>query len=195
MKKDTIKQINLCAKVVFVSAGIILTILHFVPNSNFPKIGAYLTTILLAFVPDIIRNVLKIKMSDELAMAYYIFLIPAMLMGIDLDLYRAWPPLDKIAHGSSGILAGFAANELFLQGIKDKKHAKTWLRVSFIICFAAFTAAIWECFEFTMDKFVPGSHMQQLISVGLDDTMFDIISALIGGVFASVLITSFEKKK
>ena len=47
----------------------------------------------------------------------------------------------------------------------------------------------WECFEFASDKFL-GQHMQQLISVGVDDTMFDLLAAAAGSIIGAVLMTT-----
>jgi hypothetical protein len=54
--------------------------------------------------------------------------------------------------------------------------------------FSMAIATAWEFFEFAMDKFF-GFCMQQLISVGLDDTMFDLLAATIGAAFGGWLMS------
>ena len=188
--KQYLKQINLCIKVIIITVGVLLSVLYFVPGTQFYKIWSYLATIALAFVPEIWRHVFKLKASDELELAYYIFLIPAMVLGIDLDIYKVWTPLDKVAHGSSGVLAAVVAWEISGQAYTKKAETK-WYKYIFMICFAAMTAAVWECFEYGSDKLF-GTHMQELISVGLDDTMQDILFALCGGIVTTGLIGILE---
>ena len=54
--------------------------------------------------------------------------------------------------------------------------------------FSMAIAVIWEFFEFACDKFL-GQSMQQLISVGVDDTMFDLLAATLGAGLGGWLLT------
>lgn len=190
--KQYIKQINLCIKVVIITVGVLLSILYLVPGTQFYKIWSYLATIALAFAPEIWRHVFRLKLSDQTELAYYIFLIPAMLLGIDLDVYKTWAPLDKIVHCGSGMLATVVAWEILGQVFAKKQLPAKWFRCLFMICFAIMTAAAWECFEYASDKFF-GTHMQELISVGLDDTMQDILVAIAGSIITAGLVTIISK--
>ena len=189
--KRYLKQINLCIKVIIITVGILLSVLYLVPGTQFYKIWSYLATVALAFAPEVWRHVFRLKLSDETELAYYIFLIPAMVLGIDLDIYKVWTPLDKVAHCASGVLAAVVAWEVSGQAYTKKAETR-WYKYFFMICFAAMTAAVWECFEYGSDKLF-GTHMQELISVGLDDTMQDILFALIGGISTTVLIGILER--
>lgn len=186
--KQYLKQINLCIKVIIITIGVLLSVLYLVPGTQFYKIWSYLATIGLAFAPEIWRHAFRLKLSEEAELAYYIFLIPAMILGIDLDIYKIWAPLDKIAHCASGMLAAVAAWEVARQ-VSEKKSQRVprWFKYLFMICFVAMTAAVWECFEYGSDKIL-GTHMQELISVGLDDTMQDILFALAGGISTTLII-------
>lgn len=189
--KQYLKQINLCIKVVIITIGILLSVLYLVPGTQFYKIWSYIATIGLAFVPEIWRHVFHLKLSDQLELAYYIFLIPAMVLGIDLDIYKVWIPLDKVAHCTSGVLAAVVAWEISNQAFSKWKTPTKWYKYLFMICFVAMTAAVWECFEYGSDKLF-GTHMQELVSVGLDDTMQDILFALLGGILTTGLIGALE---
>lgn len=189
--KQYLKQINLCIKVIIVTIGILLSVLYLVPGTQFYKIWSYVATIGLAFVPEIWRYIFRLKISEQTELAYYIFLIPAMILGIDLDIYKVWVPLDKIAHCASGMLAAVVGWEIAGQAFPKKQQAK-WFKYLFMICFVATTAAVWECFEYGSDKIL-GTHMQELISVGLDDTMQDILFALGGGIVTTAIIMLLEK--
>ncbi|MBQ3309078.1 DUF2238 domain-containing protein [Candidatus Saccharibacteria bacterium] len=165
--------------------GAVLAIMHFIPalSESFPKIWSYLATMALPFGMDVLRF-LGLKISKRFEIAYLLFIIPAMILGIDLDIYKIFYPFDKIVHCLSGVLAAFGAREIIEQA--SGKPDQAWFRALFSICFVAFTAAVWECFEFSCDQ-IAGQHMQELIAPGLSDTMWDIIVALIGGVVGTVL--------
>lgn len=189
--KSYLKQVNLCAKVLVIAAGVIFSVLYLVPGTNFYKIWSYAATIGLAFAPEIWRHLFRMNLSDEGELLYYIFLLPAMIMGIDLDLYRTWDGFDKAVHCFSGMLAVVVAREILLQAFSSKK-LPVWFKILFMVSFTALTAALWECFEFMCDKCF-GQHMQELVSTGLDDTMFDIIFALLGGVVTSGLLSVCDR--
>ena len=163
--------------------GAVLAVLYFIPGTGFTKIWSYLATMALPFVMDVLR-IFGIKVSDRFEIAYLIFIIPAMVLGIDFDVYRIIYPFDKIVHGASGVLAAFGAREIIDQA--SGKPDEMWFKALWSISFVALTAALWECFEFSCDQ-VLGQDMQELIAPGLQDTMWDIIVALLGGMVGTIL--------
>lgn len=179
-----IKFLNRFLRIFIIASGTIFSILHFLPatSSSWPKIWSYLATIALAFFPDIL-SLIKLKPNDQLVFYYYIFLIPAMLLGIDLDYYRTLPFYDKIVHGASGTLTFVFAREL----LKNHLKKQPLLRFIFLIGAVALIAVLWECYEFSYDQLFHG-HMQQLVSVGVADTMWDLIAALIGGLIGFLFL-------
>lgn len=173
---------------VFLS-GVVFLVIWALPGESFHKFWSYLATLGLALTPIILRKILHFKISDELVLGYYCFIIPAMVLGIDLDFYKPGPYYDKIVHFFSGVLAVFAARELmynFKMQTKTQRSTR-WFQVLLAVGFAALTAVLWECFEFTCDQFF-GQHMQELISEGVADTMYDLISATVGAILASLLL-------
>jgi hypothetical protein len=48
---------------------------------------------------------------------------------------------------------------------------------------------LWEFFEFACDKLL-GQSMQQLVSIGVDDTMYDLIMAFIGSLIGGFMLTN-----
>lgn len=190
--KRYLKQINLCFKVIIITIGVLLAVLYLVPGTQFYKIWSYLATIALAFAPEVWRHVFHLKLSDETELAYYIFLIPAMIMGIDLDVYKVWKPFDKIVHCGSGVLTTVVAWEVLEQTFTKKQMPAKWFRCLFMIGFAIMAATLWECFEYGSDKFF-GTHMQELISEGVDDTMQDILVAIAGSIVTAGLIVLISK--
>ena len=63
----------------------------------------------------------------------------------------------------------------------------------FYFAFTALIAVAWEIFEFSYDQICGGS-MQTLISDGVSDTMWDLITALIGGGTAGFFIMFAQQK-
>lgn len=182
--KNKIAYLNNFLKYGIFLCGVLLLILHFVPGPSayFTKVWSYVATAALPFVPDFLR-LFGLKISRKLEFWYYMFIIPAMILGIDLDFYKwRWFPFDKVVHLASGCLAAFVGREIIEQA--SGKPDLLWFKALFCVCFVCFTAVLWECFEFACDQLFKQS-MQQLISVGVADTMWDMISALIGGVVAT----------
>lgn len=171
-------------KIGIVITGAVLAILFFIPGTGFTKIWSYLATIALPFAMDILR-LLGVKVSKRFELAYLLFIIPAMVMGIDFDVYKIIYPFDKIVHTLSGVLTAFGAREIIDQA--SGKPDQMWFKALFSMAFVALVAVLWECFEFLMDQ-VTGTNMQELIAPGIADTMFDMIVALIGGVIGTVLV-------
>ena len=177
------KRLITLLKIGIALTGAVLAILYFIPGTGFVKIWSYLATIGLPFVMDVLR-LLGLRVSKRFELAYLLFIIPAMVAGIDFDVYKIIYPFDKIVHTLSGVLTAFGAREIIDQA--SGKPDQIWFKALFSIAFVALVAVLWECFEFLMDQ-VAGMHMQELIAPGIADTMFDMIVALIGGVIGTIL--------
>ena len=181
--RSKLKILNYILKAIIFLSGLVLMVMFFSKASGTYKIWSYLATMALPFSVDLVR-LLGLKISDRLEAAILIFIIPAMILGIDLDWYKIIYPFDKIVHGASGILAAFGAREIINQA--SGKPDNIWFKVTFSICFVSFTAVTWECIEFLIDRFA-GTNMQELITPGIEDTMFDLIVAMLGGIIGTVL--------
>lgn len=179
-----LKKVNAFLVAANIISGIVFIILHCINAEQFPKLASYAVTIFLPFIPVILRKFFHLPISDLLETAFLTFLIPAMIIGIDADLYKCPWQYDKIVHCASGALAAFVAKEVLSNCYKDKNRLFMLL---FMVSFVAFTAVIWEIYEFSYDQITGGS-MQTLISEGVEDTMWDIISALIGGAICSICL-------
>ena len=181
LKRGLIYAIRACF---IVFAALFLVWILIDPNYN--KWGGVLAGVALPFFPPIVERVFKTKITFRIQLLYYIFLFVALDMGICMDMYKTVPYFDKVVHFGSGILStiiGYYAIIFF-------KATKTPIafRILFIMGVSMLVAVAWEIFEFCCDKFL-GQNMQQLISVGVDDTMFDLISATIGSGIGAYLFT------
>ncbi|MBR3233971.1 DUF2238 domain-containing protein [Candidatus Saccharibacteria bacterium] len=177
------KSIIKFLKIIIFFTGASMAIAYFIPNNGCPKIWSYLATMALPFAIDFLR-LIGLKISKRLEIAYLLFIIAAMVVGIDFDLYKTVAPYDKIVHTLSGVLTAFGARELLEQA--SGKPDQIWFKALFSLGFVALVAVLWECYEFSYDQ-ITGGNMQQLISPGLEDTMYDMIVALIGGIVGTVM--------
>ncbi len=209
------QKLNWLLKIGISLSGLIFTFLHFIDPAAWHKLPSYLVTIILPFIPELLAK-LNFKATTRLQIAFNLFLIIAMVLGIDLDWYKSiiimgYPSYDKIVHTLSGVFTAFCGKEIldhFYDGkdatdhtgkITEKKAGSSGqstikrkiyhsgFAFLFIICFVVFTAAMWECFEFTYDQLC-GGHMQELNAPGVGDTMGDIISASIAGFLTAIFI-------
>ena len=164
-----------------------LFLIKIIVDPNYNKWGGVIAGVALPFLPAIIERVYKSHVSFRIQLIYYIFLFVALDLGICMDWYKTAPYFDKIIHFGSGILSalvGYYGLEYF-----KVKKAPRGFKFLFIISVCMLVAVGWECFEFCCDKFL-GQSMQQLVSVGVDDTMFDLIGAFAGSLIGAALMTT-----
>ncbi|MBQ6393918.1 DUF2238 domain-containing protein [Candidatus Saccharibacteria bacterium] len=164
-------------------SGVVFLIITFASGEQGSKVWRSIATIVLPFLPDFLR-LIGLKVSRRLEIWYYIFLIAALVVGMDLELYKHSYWYDKVVHGSSGTLMVFVAREILEQASGNPD--KLWFKALFAMGMVALSAVLWECFEFAADQLL-GQSMQQLISVGVEDTMWDMISATTGGIIGIVI--------
>ncbi|MDR3297858.1 MAG: hypothetical protein LBT19_00555 [Candidatus Nomurabacteria bacterium] len=161
-------------------------------DPGYNKYGGVLASLALPFLPIFAGKLFRVKISFRLQLIYYGFLFVALFMGIDMDLYRTWPHFDKIIHLLSGALS-VVLGHYALVFFKVDKSSKLF-KVVFMVCFAVTIGVAWEFFEFACDKLL-GQSMQQLVSEGVDDTMFDLLSATVGAIFGSIWIVNQKSLK
>ena len=156
-------------------------------DPNYNKWGGVLAGLGLPFLPPVVEKVYKSHISFKTQLIYYVFLFIALDLGICLDWYKNAPYFDKVVHFGSGILSALVGYYALVY-FKVMKNPRGF-KMLFIISVCMLVAVGWECFEFCCDKFL-GQSMQQLVSVGVDDTMFDLLSAATGSIIGAVLMTT-----
>ena len=152
---------------------------------TYNKYGGFLAGLVLPFLPEAVEKIFKCKFTFRISLIYYAFLFVALDMGICMDLYRLWPFFDKAVHFCSGVFSALVGHYALVY-FKVNKSPKLF-KAMFIMFFSMAIGVIWEFFEFGCDKFL-GQSMQQLISVGVDDTMFDLIAATLGASLGGYLL-------
>lgn len=141
--------------------------------------------ILVMLLPWIIEKLFKIDIPGILRTSYLVFAFMAHFLGSIVDFYHAFESYDTLMHFLSGVLTGFIAIYIMalLKGY-DKK--RIILNVIFMLGFTMLIASAWEMIEFTCDNLF-GKDAQNVLTTGVDDTMWDMIVAFIGSILVSIL--------
>lgn len=165
----------------------IFFLVRILTDPNYNKWGGVIAGLALPFLPPVVEKVYKSHISFRIQLVYYVFLFISLDLGICLDWYKTAPYFDKAVHFGSGVLSALVGYYalVYFKVIKNPRGFK----ILFIVSLCMLIAVGWECFEFASDKFL-GQHMQQLISVGVDDTMFDLLAAAAGSIIGAVLMTT-----
>lgn len=181
LRRGFLIAIKLCLLVYAILTGIRCLV-----DPGYSKYGGFLAGLFLPFIPNIVEKVFKCKFAFRIELLYYAFIFVALDMGICMDLYKTVPYFDKTVHFCSGVFSALVGHYALVY-FKVNKSPKLF-KAMFIMLFSIAIAVLWEFFEFGCDKLL-GQSMQQLISVGVDDTMFDLICATVGAGLGGYLLT------
>lgn len=138
---------------------------------------------IISLIPSVVERNYRITLPFELDLLFTLMVFLHAFMGEALDLYSRFELYDKALHLYGGVviaMLGFLV--VYTLHYTRKVRLSLPLVGFFTISFTMAMGAMWEIGEFTVDKFF-STHAQN----GLDDTMFDMIVDLIGGVAVSVL--------
>ncbi|MFW6449905.1 MAG: hypothetical protein ACOCZ6_02525 [Nanoarchaeota archaeon] len=140
-------------------------------------------TLVLTFIPAILRKNLQICLPVEMEFLIVLFLYMAIFLGEVHNYYTRLWWWDIVLHAGSGIALGFVGfMMMYVLYYEGKVKASPWLIALFSFSFALAMGSIWEIFEFAVDSFF-GTNMQKS---GLTDTMFDLIVDSVGAIITSV---------
>lgn len=133
----------------------------------------------------------------------------AVLLGEMMNVYDKFWWWDDMLHGSSGLIFGLVG--LFIMFAVNKRtdmRINAYFVALFVLCFAMAMGVLWEIYEFTLDVAFKTTMQQwnmgpQAIvigkdyqSMGLRDTMSDLITATIGAmVAAAISLYAFSRKR
>lgn len=136
-------------------------------------------------VPTILKRLFRIKITPAVEFVYLIFVFCAHFLGSIFNLYHYINNYDKIMHLISGSVSSFFG--LFIL-LKLNKHDKKSIvfNVLFIIAFTLMIASLWEFFEYFNDNLF-GKDAQNVLTTGVNDTMDDMIAALIGSILFNIM--------
>jgi hypothetical protein len=146
----------------------------------------------ILFVPALLELVTKTKLPIALQINFYIFLTAATFLGSIVGFYGSVPNWDTYVHLYSGVLTGWFGLYVVSHG---ESHTKAqfpkWFALIASLAVPLAIAALWEVYEYFSD-IILNTNMQV---GGLDDTMIDTISALIGALIAIAIALWFKAPK
>lgn len=143
----------------------------------------------LTLAPVVFR--MPVRIPSEIQIVAVLFVFATLFLGEVRDYYQRFWWWDVTLHTTSGLLLG-VLGFMFVYMLNEDRHVDLHMRPSFVALFAFFFAvgvgAIWEIFEFAMDRYA-GTDMQPATSgdpSGLTDTIQDLIVDTLGAAIVSV---------
>lgn len=97
--------------------------------------------------------------------------------------------LDLLLHLAGGFWVGSVGIYLF-----RKTPLSNFLFLLVVVSFAALIGVLWEFFEFMTDPLWRTLGREVFFQLGLEDTLGDLLSDLVGGALAAILFRREEKK-
>ena len=175
-------------------------------KTEFLLAGQMLLGIIVIYVPDIVKKIFKIEMSQVLKNLFWLFIFFAIFIGTGLGFYNIIFFWDKLLHLSSAILltsVGFSLMASFFnkENIQDIKPLFFTL---YAFMFAVAIGVFWEFWEFSFDSLLDMNMQRYHLPDGesfvgqqaLYDTMSDLLCNTIGALgFALYGFIQIKKDK
>lgn len=137
----------------------------------------------LSLLPAIIERNYRVTLPFELDLLITLSLFLHTFLGEGMDFYKTIERYDKVLHVyGTAVVAIIAFIIVYTMHYTKKVRLSVPLIGFFTVTFAMAVGGLWEIGEFTVDKLFD-RHTQD----GLDDTMYDMINDLVGGVVVAVL--------
>jgi hypothetical protein len=144
----------------------------------------------LTFFPSLLERRYRLFFPTEVELAVVVFIYFALFLGEIKGYYTKIWWWDIMLHAGSGVAFGFAGFlVLYMLYRKNALTSSPFWMAFFSFCFAVAIGALWEIFEFSMDRAF-GFNMQKS---GLNDTMGDLIVDSVGA-FATATIGFYYLK-
>lgn len=183
------RKINKILKISIIVLNLIGLILIINKKLDCTFVKWFLLTISI-FIPDILK--IKISINKTIELLYLILIFLSFTLGRIYDLYDKINWYDTLVHFMSGKLT-------FIFGLITLKQLKKYdKKISFNILFSILTtislATLWELTEFGIDKIFK-TEMQDVLKTGVDDTMKDILVAILSALLVIITYIYETKKK
>ena len=150
-----------------------------------------MTIMLVILAPTLLHRHLPVNIPAEFQVLALLFSFAALFLGEVRSYYQRIWWWDLALHASSGLLLGILGF-LLVYILNESRRVDIHMRPRFVALFAFLFAvavgAIWEIFEFAMDRLF-GTTMQKPMlgdPSGLTDTMWDLIVDTLGAGTISI---------
>jgi len=148
--------------------------------------------LLLTIAPVLMKRRFDVFIPAEFKLLATVFIFASLFLGEVQGYYTRFWWWDILLHTASGFLLGLIGF-LMVYVLNEKKSIRFHMTPVFVALFAFTFAvaigALWEIFEFAMDRLV-GTTMQKPMlgdASGLTDTMWDLIVDTIGAAGIALL--------
>ncbi len=148
--------------------------------------------ILITFAPLFLERKFRVFIPPEVVLLSITFVFASLFLGEVRGYYGLYWWWDIALHTGSGFLLGvigfllvYLLNETEEIGV----HMKPGFVAFFAFLFAVGIGALWEIFEFGMDRFFGMNMQKEMLGdpSGLTDTMWDLVVDTLGALVISVL--------
>lgn len=162
--------------IVFLALSLCGKGLAHVPKGS--QISSACCAIAFGIIPFLIEKILRYELPIMLHLVYFVYAFFSNVVGSNFGLFRFGVEMfgemqgiyDKVMHGILGYVLCIVAIYL---AIKTKIWGKSISGdILLILAISMGFASLWELFEFTADRIIPGQDMQR---GSLIDTMLDIL--------------------
>lgn len=149
-----------------------------------------LQAIVLSMVPYFLYKKYGIYTPPSFRILIILFVFATLFLGEARSFYDTYWWWDALFHFVAGF--GFALMGFIIMAVVYKKSdlkLAPILTLLFAFFFSMGLSALWEIYEFTVDSIFADSNMQP----SLNDTMWDLISAFVGSLLASIISWRYLK--
>lgn len=186
------KKLNIGLITIAIIGGIIYGVMRIL-NNDFYGFLICVSIIPVMLVPFLLKKFFSLKISTQVETMYLIFVFFAHFLGSIINFYDLIPGYDKIMHFISGMLSAFIALLLLIK-LKQYKKMNLLFTVIFMIATTLSIAALWEFYEFISD-YIFSKDAQNVMTTGVSDTMWDMLTAFLGSVLISIQYWCEVKRK
>jgi uncharacterized membrane protein YjdF len=177
------RKINILLKVVSIIIGLVVGVNQVIHGFPTGEIIISFSLIIIVLMPNILRR-FNFRITPSIEFIYLLFIFVAQTLGSVLNFYQAFYFYDKAVHFLSGVLDSFVAIFILVRFHKYNEKSLAFNCVMIIFTVMAI-AGFWEIFEYT-GNLLFGGDPQKVVATGVNDTMTDIIVALLGSVLVCI---------
>lgn len=172
---------------ILLGTSIILAGFEEVYHNNWASFGMSILTLIFMSLPFLLEKRFRLEFPREFISVLLLFFYASMFLGTANHFFVRFWWWDKMLHSFSGLIfanLGFLI-VMYLNPSQKLNSEHSRLSVAlFSFCFAVASGAIWEIYEYSMDKTFGFLYQ----GVGIDDTMIDIISDTLGALMFSLFL-------
>jgi len=154
--KELLKENNKSSVIVYFTLRflVILCLVRELGLKNYNNALLCLLSLCLLLVPFFLERKFKIEIPNALEIFIYIFIFSAEILGEINNFYLKIPAWDSILHTLNGFLAAAVGFSLFnlLNEHSEKIDLSPWFLCMVSFCFSMTIGAMWEMFEYNMDR-------------------------------------------